>query len=131
MAYYEFIWTDRARQGVEIMNDQKVIPMTPELRDHWQRARQETEAELPGLVELGRRMREAGAENTLSGHLRRAIHRSPKELADIAGAAGISPLDLNDFLSGDRTLRSDVLDRLASVVEFSQALARIPTDAKP
>jgi hypothetical protein len=113
------------------MNDRKIIPMTPVLRDRWQRALQETEAELPDLVELGRRMHEAAAESTLSGHLRRAIHRSPKELADIASAVGIAPLELNEFLSGERTLRSDVLDRLALAVEFAQGVARIPTDAKP
>lgn len=112
------------------MNDRKVIPMTPEMQGRWQRAKQETEAELPDLVELGRRMREASGEDTLSGHLRRAIHRSQKELADVAAAAGISPLQLNEFLSGDRTLRSDVLDRLASAVDFSQALAQIPTIAR-
>lgn len=106
------------------MTNRKVVPMTPELRERWQRAKDETEAELPELLELGRRMREAGAENTLSGYLRRAIHRSQRELADIANAAGITLLELNEFLSGDRTLRSDVLDRLACAVDFSQALSQ-------
>jgi hypothetical protein len=104
--------------------------MSPELRERWERAKRETEAELPDLIELGRRMREAGAENTLSGHLRRAIHRSSKELADIAVAAGIAPLELNEFLAGERTLRSDVLDRLAAVVDFSQTLTRVSADDK-
>lgn len=113
------------------MSDRKVIPMTPELRERWQRARQETEAELPELVELGRRMREASAENTLSGHLRRAIHHSGRELAEIAAEAGISALELNEFLSGDRTLRSDVLDRLAAAVNFSQALSQISSAGNP
>lgn len=115
---------------MEPPSDWKAIPMTPELRDRWQSAKQETEAELPELLDLGRRMHEASAENTLSGHLRRAIHRSPKELTDIAGTAGITPLHLNEFLSGERTLRSDVLDRLAAAVDFSQALAHPLTDAK-
>lgn len=112
------------------MSDRKVVPMTPELHERWQRAQQETQAELPDLLELGRRMREASAENTLSGHLRRAIHRSRQELAEIAAAAGITALELNEFLTGDRTLRSDVLDRLASAVNFSQALSQVPSVGK-
>lgn len=67
------------------MKDRKVVPLTPELRGRWQRARDETAAELPELLDLGRQMREAAAEDTLSGHLRRAIHRSPRELPDISG----------------------------------------------
>jgi hypothetical protein len=101
--------------------------MTPELRERWQRANDETRAELPELIELGRRMREASAENTLSGHLRRAIHQSRRELVEIAAAAGITAVELNEFLSGDRTLRSDVLDRLAAAVNFSQVLSQAPT----
>lgn len=108
------------------MTERKTVPMTPELRDRWERARKETEAELPELFELGRRMREASSEDTLSGHLRRAIHRSTRDLADIAAAAGISQLQLNEFLSGERTLRSDVLDRVAIAVGFAAALAQPP-----
>jgi hypothetical protein len=104
--------------------------MSPEMRERWERARRDTEAELPDLMDIGRRMHEAGAENTLSGHLRRAIHRSAKELADIAAAAGITPLELNEFLTGERTLRSDVLDRLSAVVGFPQTLAAVAADER-
>lgn len=95
--------------------------MTPELRQRWERARQETERDLPELRKLGERMREAAMEDTLSGHLRRAIHRNSRELADIAFAAGISSSELSEFLSGERTLRSDVLDRLGAAVDFLHA----------
>jgi len=98
--------------------------MTPELRERWQRATSQTKAELPELIELGRRMHEASSENTLSGHLRRAIHRSCRPLDEIAADAGITGLELNEFLSGDRTLRSDVLDRLAAAVNFSELLSQ-------
>ena len=104
------------------MNNRKIVAMTPELRERWERAKKETDNELPALHDLGERMREASAEDTLSGHLRRAIHCSPRELEDIAAAAGISPRELNEFLSGERTLRSDVLDRLAAAVGFPQSL---------
>jgi hypothetical protein len=96
--------------------------MTPELRERWQLAVRETEAELPELLDMGERLREAACEDTLSGHLRRAIHRSRHRLEAIAESAGIAVEDLNLFLSGERTLRSDVLDRLALAVEFTKGL---------
>jgi transcriptional regulator with XRE-family HTH domain len=37
-------------------------------------------------------------------------------LAQIATQAGITPILLDDFLTGERTLRSDVLDRVANVL---------------
>jgi transcriptional regulator with XRE-family HTH domain len=49
----------------------------------------------------------------LSGDLRRTIHASPLSLADIAARVQIPVLTLDEFLTGERTLRSDVLDRLA------------------
>ena len=69
--------------------------------------------ELPELTVCDARMKEAAAENTLCGHLRRAIHESRRPLRDIARDAGIGCTVLGDFLEGERTLRSDVLDRLA------------------
>ena len=39
-----------------------------------------------------------------------------------AESAGSAVEDLNLFLSGERTLRSDVLDRLALAVEFTKGL---------
>jgi hypothetical protein len=70
------------------MSDRQTVPMTPELRERWQRAVRETEAELPELLDMGERLREAACENTLSGHLRRAIHRSRRRLEAIAESAG-------------------------------------------
>lgn len=73
-------------------------------------------AELPELAERDARMAEAAAENMLCGNLRRAVHSSPRPLRDIAREAGISSTVLCDFLEGERTLRSDVLDRLTHAV---------------
>jgi plasmid maintenance system antidote protein VapI len=67
--------------------------------------------------------KEAKDEPTVSGELRRAIHASPVPIADIATRAGIPPLALDEFLTGERTLRSDVLDRLAR----SLSLQLMPT----
>ncbi len=80
------------------------------------RDRQLIDEELPELHQRDARLEEAAAEDTLCGHLRRAIHQSRRPLADIASDAGVSTSVLGSFLEGERTLRSDVLDRLAQAV---------------
>ncbi|HLQ46059.1 MAG TPA: hypothetical protein VK137_15065 [Planctomycetaceae bacterium] len=87
-----------------------------ELKARLPEIRRQIEQELPDLMERDRHMQEAAAEQTLSGHLRRAIHHSHRSLDDIAADAGIPVLHLCDFLEGERTLRSDVLDRLGHSV---------------
>lgn len=62
--------------------------------------------------------KDARDEATLSGELRRAIHASQLSLADIATRVGITTIMLDDFLTGERTLRSDVLDRLADALGY-------------
>jgi hypothetical protein len=78
--------------------------------------------ELPELAQRDARMQEAAAEDTLCGHLRRAIHRSRRPLKDIAADVGISTTLLCDFSEGERTLRSDVLDRLTHAVGVTVSL---------
>lgn len=86
--------------------------LTPERLAHLAEARQQIATELPDLVAREKRMREAAEEATFSGELRRAIHRGDRDLISLAEVAGTTPVHLSEFLSGDRTLRSDVLDRL-------------------
>jgi len=93
--------------------------LTPEQQERLKRQREQIAAELPDLVERDRMRREAREEATLSGELRRAIHSSPLGLTALAGRAGITPLALDEFLTGERTLRSDVLDRLACALGFA------------
>ena len=81
-----------------------------------ERERELIEQELPELHQRDARMREGAAEPTLSGSLRRAVHRSRRPLTDIAHQAGISTAALCGFLEGEHTLQSDVLDRLAQAV---------------
>lgn len=78
--------------------------------------RKKIAAELPELMERGKLLDEAAAEDSLSGHLRLAIHRSGRPLKKIAAEVGLDVFVLCDFLEGMRTLRSDVLDRLAQAV---------------
>ena len=78
--------------------------------------------ELPDLAARNQMRKEASDEPTLSGELRRAIHSSDKSLAEIAAGAHIPPLVLDEFLTGERTLRSDVMDRLATCVGLELGL---------
>ncbi len=80
------------------------------------------QAVLARFLDLGGRRdqmrKDARDERTLSGELRRAIHASDLSLAELAARAAITPAMLDDFLTGERTLRSDVMDRLASVLGY-------------
>jgi hypothetical protein len=87
-----------------------------------QRDREAIRQELPELAKCDARMCEAAAEDTLSGHLRRAIHRSRRPLDEIAREAGIATDVLCVFLEGERTLRSDVLDRLTQAAGVAVSL---------
>ena len=92
--------------------------LTPEEQDRLRRYRAQIAAELPDLAERDRMRKEAREEFTLSGELRRGVHGSSLSLSTITGQAGIPPVALDEFLTGERTLRSDVLDRLAFVLGY-------------
>ena len=93
--------------------------LTPEELGRLRRHREQIASELPDLAERDRMRKEASEEVTLSGELRRAVHGCPLSLSTIAGRAGISALTLDEFLTGERTLRSDVLDRLACILGYA------------
>jgi transcriptional regulator with XRE-family HTH domain len=93
--------------------------LTPQEQDRLRHNREQIASELPDLAERDRLRQEARVEATLSGELRRAVHGSPLSLSTIAQRAGISPLALDEFLTGERTLRSDVLDRVAGVLGYT------------
>ena len=92
--------------------------LTPEEGERLKRQRALVAEELPDLVRRDKMRKEAHDESTLSGEIRRAIHASGLSLATVAAQAGITALQLDEFLTGERTLRSDVLDRLATAVGF-------------
>jgi transcriptional regulator with XRE-family HTH domain len=92
--------------------------LTPDEQERLTRYRQQITGELPDLAVRDRMRSEAREEATLSGELRRAVHSSDLSLSTIAERAGISPLHLDEFLTGERTLRSDVLDRLAATLGY-------------
>jgi ribosome-binding protein aMBF1 (putative translation factor) len=88
--------------------------------------RQQIAQELPDLTARDQMRKDAREESTLSGELRQAIHDSGLSLAQIAVRAGVTPVVLDDFLTGERTLRSDVIDRLTGVLgcELTRANCR-------
>lgn len=92
--------------------------LTAEEQERLKRQRELIAQELPDLVLCDQMCKEAQEEPTLSGELRRAIHASNLALSALASAGGITPIQLDEFLTGERTLRSDVLDRLAKILNL-------------
>jgi transcriptional regulator with XRE-family HTH domain len=92
---------------------------SPELLAQLREERALIADELPELSERHERMVEAKEEDTFSGHLRKAVHHSGRLVRDLAAEAGVPSQTLCEFLEGTRTLRSDVLDRLAQAVHAS------------
>lgn len=93
-------------------------------RTRLRQLREQIAAELPDMTARDQLRKEAREEGTLSGELRRAIHASPLSLLAIATKAGIPPILLDEFLTGERTLRSDTMDRLAGILGYDLAPVR-------
>ncbi len=92
--------------------------LTPEEVERLKKNQALVAAELPDLIARDQMRKEAQDEQTLSGELRRAIHTSGMSLSKLAEKAGVTTLMLDEFLTGERTLRSDVLDRLVACLGF-------------
>jgi hypothetical protein len=92
--------------------------LTPEEQERLKRQRELIAKELPDLIQRDQMRKEAQEEATLSGELRRAIHASQLPLATLASQVGITLIVLDEFLTGERTLRSDVMDRLAAALSL-------------
>lgn len=110
-----------------MMNDRQARrisrELTPTERERLQKLREQIADELPEMTARDQLRNEAREEATLSGNLRRAIHASQLSLTAIASRVGIDAIVLDEFLTGERTLRSDVLDRLANVLNCTLAAA--------
>lgn len=74
--------------------------------------------ELPDLAAKHLRLCDAAEEPTHSGALRRAVHASRMLLDELAERTGTDLDTLDGFLTGQRTLNSDVIDRLADVLQL-------------
>lgn len=82
------------------------------------KVRQQVRDELPELVKKLQVVKNASKENTFSGELRRAIHSSKLLLPTIADRANIPLLTLDYFLTGEKPLPSDMIDRLVEVLGY-------------
>jgi DNA-binding phage protein len=83
------------------------------------------ERELESLAAQNERLFAATSEDTLSGHLRRAVHASRRPMADIAREAGIAAESLAGFLEGEHGLPSETLDQLARAAGVVVSLSRL------
>jgi hypothetical protein len=81
--------------------------------------------ELPELIRRNQKAHDAAKEKTFSGGLRRAIHGSKFLLPDLARRADVDMGDIADFLTGERTLPSDAIDRLIKVLKL-----KLPTSKR-
>ena len=102
------------------MGNRELRPLNRELsaeeRAEIERARQLVAAELPQMKQRVFMLDEAAGEQTFSGTLRRSIHSSGIDLHLISKRVGMDVRQLDEFLTGERTLRSDVIDRLVMVL---------------
>lgn len=123
MPYFDFIWTDEI---IEHLAGKPMIKgreprrinreLTPEEQDRLRIAREETERELPELIEQGELLEQAAMESTVSGQLRRAVHSSGFTIPEIAAELRIPVAELIEFLTGEAELPSGAFDRLATLL---------------
>jgi hypothetical protein len=93
----------------------KDSPVSARQMDRWRR---QITDELPDLIRRDKLADAAMKARTFSGRLRRAINAFPQSPMKIAEDAGISWDDLDDFLTGEKPLPSDAIDRLVKVVKL-------------
>ena len=100
---------------------QVVERLSPALTKQLRRSRTLVTRELPALIEKDQRLYNAMHERTTSGALRRAIHASKILLPDLADRAQTDMDMLDAFLTGERPLTSDVIDRLTTILKLKLA----------
>jgi len=90
--------------------------LTPEQKAQLKEWRAQIEEELPDLIERHRMAKAAEEEGTFSGELRRQIHRGGVPITELARKSGIELTELDEFLTGERTLPSSTIDRIVEVL---------------
>ena len=104
--------------------DKERRTMTPEERARWQANVEEHEAEREEVAGEMERFQRAAAEDSFSGHLRQAIHRSGVPMVLICRRSGIEWETLRAFLAGESPLVADVIDRIAAVIPLDVVAGR-------
>ncbi len=92
--------------------------LTPAQKRRVEKAQQQIAEELPDLIRRNQMRYDARKEKTFSGVLRRAAHRLPLSPMKIAEQAEIAWADFSDFLTGEKPLLSDAIDRLVKVLKL-------------
>ena len=96
----------------------RTVQLTDEQLAELRRDRALIAKELPDLIAKHQRLRDAAEESSHSGALRRAIHSSKILLHDLASRAETDMKTLDAFLTGDRPLTSDAIDRLTKILKL-------------
>jgi hypothetical protein len=92
--------------------------LTPAQQRRLEKGREQAAKELPDLVRRSQMRFDARKEKSFSGLLRRAIHAFPQSPMKIAERANIHWADFSDFLTGEKPLPSDAIDRLVKLVKL-------------
>lgn len=93
--------------------------LTPDEQARLEQSRAQVEEELPQLIERHRLAKAAAEQDTFSGELRRRIHEGDFSITELARRCGIDPVQLDQFLTGEGTLQSDVIGRLVNVLRLT------------
>ena len=96
--------------------------LTPTQQRRVDKARKLVAKELPDLMRRNQMRHDARKEKTFSGALRRAVHAFPLSPMSISERANIPWANFSKFLTGEKTLPSDAIDRLIKVLKL-----RLPT----
>jgi hypothetical protein len=82
------------------------------------KVRAQVAEELPDLIRRHQTAHDAMKEKTFSGSLRKAIQRSKILLPDLSARAEVAMGAIADFLTGEKTLPSDAIDRLVRILKL-------------
>jgi transcriptional regulator with XRE-family HTH domain len=91
--------------------------LSPEEVARDEEVRRKVQAEFPPLAPSGR------ASGRLSQALRDALRTSEKSMSQIAQDAGVSPIVVSRFLSGERDIHMATADKLAEALGLTLAKA--------
>ena len=87
--------------------------------------------ELPELIKKDQRLFDAMQGHTFSNALRRAIHSSRILLPDLATRAQTDLDTLDGFLTGERPLTTDLIDRLVHILKLRLAVTGSKQKPRP
>lgn len=132
MTYRQYRFKLTATQRRQLEEAKRTMPkggridfeFTPAQRRQWKRACELIKEELPDLIRRHQQSHDAAREKSFSGALRRAIHGSKMLLPRLAELAAVDMADIADFLCAEKSLSSDAIDRLTTVLKLKLVSSR-------